>query len=355
MLEVTSKWKNRERVLVFCSRGSSFRVRHLMNDFKRLMPHSRGESKLDKQTRLPVINEIAEMANCTKCLYFENRKQKDLYLWISNIVDGPSVKFLVHNVHTMDELRMSGNCLKASRPIMSFDGNFEAQPHLNLIKHLIAQTFATPDHHPRSQPFIDHVFSFSLTPDNKIWFRNFQIVDESLQLQEIGPRMVLELVRIFEGSFEGAVLYDNPDYVGPNVLRRQMKKLTADKYSIKQDVKKMFRLDRSLGATCSTVSGILLKLWIICNEVIRNPERTEQMNLIKLVFNFFIIDRRKGQKERRAAIDAVPLPDPVGEVFDTERKVNDPEAKQLQRTIERKRRKVKKKKNMQNKSADMST
>ncbi|KHN79633.1 Ribosome biogenesis protein BRX1 -like protein [Toxocara canis] len=298
--KVTSKWKNRERVLVFCSRGSSFRVRHLMNDFKRLMPHSRGESKLDKQTRLPVINEIAEMANCTKCLYFENRKQKDLYLWISNIVDGPSVKFLVHNVHTMDELRMSGNCLKASRPIMSFDGNFEAQPHLNLIKHLIAQTFATPDHHPRSQPFIDHVFSFSLTPDNKIWFRNFQIVDESLQLQEIGPRMVLELVRIFEGSFEGAVLYDNPDYVGPNVLRRQMKKLTADKYSIKQDVK-------------------------------------------------------KGQKERRAAIDAVPLPDPVGEVFDTERKVNDPEAKQLQRTIERKRRKVKKKKNMQNKSADMST
>lgn len=48
------------------------------------------------------------------------------------------------------------------------------------------QTFATPNHHPRSQPFFDHVFSFSVTPDLKIWFRNFQIVDETLQLQEIG-------------------------------------------------------------------------------------------------------------------------------------------------------------------------
>uniref|UniRef100_A0A0M3HQK3 Ribosome biogenesis protein BRX1 homolog n=2 Tax=Ascaris TaxID=6251 RepID=A0A0M3HQK3_ASCLU len=298
--KVETKWKNRERVLVFCSRGSSFRVRHLMTDLKRLMPHSRGESKLDKQTNLHIINEIAEMANCTKCLYFENRKQKDLYLWMSNIVNGPSMKFLVHNVHTMDELRMSGNCLKASRPILSFDAKFDTQPYLALIKCLIAQTFATPYHHPRSQPFIDHVFSFSLTPDNKIWFRNFQIVDESFQLQEIGPRMVLELVRIFEGSFEGAVLYDNPDYVGPNLLRRQLKKATAHKYTMRKEV-------------------------------------------------------QKGQKERRMAIDAVPLPDPVGEIFDTDRKVEDPRAKEVKRMIERKRKRIKKKKIVSTTAEEMST
>lgn len=64
---------------------------------------------------------------------------KDLYLWMSNIVNGPSMKFLVHNVHTMDELRMSGNCLKASRPILSFDAKFDTQPYLALIKCLIAQ------------------------------------------------------------------------------------------------------------------------------------------------------------------------------------------------------------------------
>jgi ribosome biogenesis protein BRX1 len=34
----------------------------------------------------------------------------------------------------MDELKMTGNCLKGSRPILSFDKNFESEPHLILIK-----------------------------------------------------------------------------------------------------------------------------------------------------------------------------------------------------------------------------
>ncbi|CAJ0573766.1 unnamed protein product, partial [Mesorhabditis spiculigera] len=66
--------------------------------------------------------------------------------------------------------------------------------------------------------------------DEKIWFRNFQIVDETLQLQEIGPRFVLELIRIFNGSFEGAVLYDNPNYEAPNDKRRMLKIVNQNKY-----------------------------------------------------------------------------------------------------------------------------
>uniref|UniRef100_A0A183GFX7 Ribosome biogenesis protein BRX1 homolog n=1 Tax=Heligmosomoides polygyrus TaxID=6339 RepID=A0A183GFX7_HELPZ len=231
-------WTNRERVLVLCSRGADVRTRHLMNDIKVLMPHAKGDSKLDKQKSLVVINEIAEMKNCTKVLYFESRKHKDVYLWMSNVDGGPSVKFLVHNMHTMMEMKMSGNCLKASRPVLSFDSRFDDEPHLTLIKHALIQTFATPNHHPRSQPFFDHVFSFSVTPDLKIWFRNFQIVDETLQLQEIGPRFVLETIRIFAGSFEGAVLYDNPDYESPNAKRRALKLAGKGKYIEKQLIKK---------------------------------------------------------------------------------------------------------------------
>ena len=44
-----------------------------------------------------VINEICESRNCNKCLFFENKKRKDLYLWMSNVPDGPSAKFLVEN------------------------------------------------------------------------------------------------------------------------------------------------------------------------------------------------------------------------------------------------------------------
>ncbi|KAL6728718.1 hypothetical protein Aduo_010461 [Ancylostoma duodenale] len=231
-------WTNRERVLVLCSRGADVRTRHLMNDIKVLMPHAKGDSKLDKQKSLVVINEIAEMKNCTKILYFESRKHKDVYLWMSNVDNGPSIKFLVHNMHTMMEMKMSGNCLKASRPILSFDSRFDEEPHLMLIKNALMQTFSTPNHHPRSQPFFDHVFSFSVTPDLKIWFRNFQIVDETLQLQEIGPRFVLETIRIFAGSFDGAVLYDNPDYESPNAKRRAIKLASKGKYIEKELHKK---------------------------------------------------------------------------------------------------------------------
>ncbi|CAO4371824.1 unnamed protein product [Caenorhabditis nigoni] len=217
-------WTNRERVLVLCSRGADVRTRFLMKDIKDLLPHAKGDSKLDQQKSLKALNEIAEMKNCTKVMYFESRKRKDTYLWMSNVEKGPSIKFLVHNVHTMKELKMSGNCLKASRPILSFDDAFDKKPQLKLIKAVLMQTLGTPHHHPRSQPFVDHVFNFSVGEGDKIWFRNFQIVDESLQLQEVGPRFVLEMVRLFAGSFEGAVLYDNPNYISPNVMRREHRK-----------------------------------------------------------------------------------------------------------------------------------
>ncbi|EFO27670.1 brix domain-containing protein [Loa loa] len=282
--QVKSKWTNRERVLIFCSRGASYRMRHLMKDFLNLMPHSKSDNKLDKKKSLVLINEIAEIANCTKCLYFESRKHTDLYLWISNTTCGPSVKFLAHNVHTMDEMRMSGNCLKGSRPVLSFDSAFDNQPHFSLIKQLLIQTFSTPYHHPRSKPFIDHVFTFSITADGKIWFRNFQIVNETLELQEIGPRMVLEIIRIFDGSFEGSVLYDNPNYVSPNTVRSEIKKKQSNKYIMKK-----------------------------------------------------LVEEARGVKLAEQA--AVKMPDPVGEVFDTERMIVNPRAKEIKRIIEKKKKK----------------
>ena len=47
------------------------------------------------------------------------------------------------------------------------------------------QTFGTPNNHPKSQPFVDHVFTFGIA-DNRIWFRNYQILEENGELSEIG-------------------------------------------------------------------------------------------------------------------------------------------------------------------------
>lgn len=46
---------------------------------------------------------------------------------------------------------------------------------------------------------------------------------------ELGPRFVLELIKVFDGSFNGAVLYENPEYVTPNLIRRRLKLEKASK------------------------------------------------------------------------------------------------------------------------------
>ncbi|XP_071954500.1 ribosome biogenesis protein BRX1 homolog [Antedon mediterranea] len=225
----SEKWTNKERVLVFASRGVSYRDRHLMQDIRNLMPHSKPDCKMSKGQGLFSINEICEMKNCSKCVYFEARKKKDLYMWVSNVPHGPSAKFLVQNVHTMLELKLTGNCLKSSRPILSFDSVFDKTPHNRLLKELFIQTFGTPHRHPKSQPFIDHVFNFSIA-DNRVWFRNYQVVEEDGSLVEIGPRFVLNPIKIFAGSFSGQVLYENAAYKSPNLLRREVRLAKGSKY-----------------------------------------------------------------------------------------------------------------------------
>lgn len=132
----------------------------------------------------------------------------------------------------MEELRLSGNCLRGARPLLSFDPEFDKTPHMSLLKELFAQTFGVPNHHPRSQPFYDHVYTFSVL-DGRIWFRNYQIVGEEGALAEVGPRFVLNLIRIFDGSLGGPVIYSNQGFINPNVRRRMVRLQASGKYKDK--------------------------------------------------------------------------------------------------------------------------
>jgi ribosome biogenesis protein BRX1 len=183
-----------------------------------------------------MLNELAEMDNCNNCLFLETRRHEDLYMWLSKTPNGPSIRFLVQNVHTMDELRMTGNHLKGTRPLLSFDKAFDSSPHWKLIKEILCHTFNVPRGHPRSKPFFDHIFSFTLA-DGRIWFRNFQIVEEGtsssskMSLVEVGPRFTLWPIRIFARSFGGPSLYVNPDYVSPQEERQDLKRIKSRKYA----------------------------------------------------------------------------------------------------------------------------
>uniref|UniRef100_A0A2K6F999 Ribosome biogenesis protein BRX1 homolog n=1 Tax=Propithecus coquereli TaxID=379532 RepID=A0A2K6F999_PROCO len=201
------RWKNKEKILIFSSRGINFRTRHLMKDLRMLMPHSKTDTKIDRKDRLFVINEVCEMKNCNK-----SKKKEDLYMWLSNSPHGPSAKFLVQNIHTLAELRMTGNYLKE----------------------LLIWIFSIPQYHLKSQPFVDHMFTFIIL-DNRIWFWNFQIIEDAA-LREIGPRFVLNLIKIIQGSFGGRTLCENPHYQSPIIS------ITAAKYKEKQQMKEVHKL-----------------------------------------------------------------------------------------------------------------
>lgn len=57
------KWINRERVLVFATRGISFQHRHLMKDIMKLLPHAKSANKMERKENLFVVNEASLVPN----------------------------------------------------------------------------------------------------------------------------------------------------------------------------------------------------------------------------------------------------------------------------------------------------
>ena len=165
-------------------------------------------------------------------------------------------------VHTMEELHFTGNCLKGSRPILSFDAAFDKQPHLRVIKELFLHTFGVPQGARKSKPFIDHVMGFSVA-DGKIWIRNYQIsevepskdksdenddeaekstapkgklgANTDINLVEIGPRCVLTPIVIQEGSFGGPIIYENKEFISPNQVRADIRKAKAARHNARAE------------------------------------------------------------------------------------------------------------------------
>ena len=140
---------------------------------------------------------------------------------------------------------MTGNCLMGSRPLLVFDKSFDKHPELQVVKEMFKGVFTVPLGHPKSKPFVDHIMSFFFV-DGKIWIRNYQISERGHTekeaekfakrgnepvLTEIGPRMVLEIIRIFDDSFTGKTLYENPNYITPTQTRSLEKKKKSGSYS----------------------------------------------------------------------------------------------------------------------------
>lgn len=166
----------------------------------------------------------------------------------------------------MEELHFTGNCLKGSRPVLSFDAAFDKEPHLMVIKELFYHIFGVPQGARKSKPFVDHVMGFTVA-DGKIWVRNYQInevektvkaddedeemadsdkgkkkatsgrgnKDTDINLVEIGPRFVCTPIVIQEGSFGGPIIYENKQFVSPNQVRADLRRQKAGRHNVRAE------------------------------------------------------------------------------------------------------------------------
>ncbi|CBZ26729.1 putative ribosome biogenesis protein [Leishmania mexicana MHOM/GT/2001/U1103] len=245
--QTTKMMTNRQKMLVLGARSMTSKDRHLLLDLRGLMPHSREHPKIGRTNTLgDDLIELCGLHQCNSVMFVEPHRNDVSYLWIGQAPSGPSIKMQMSNVHTADEIRMAGNCLKYSRPLLHFDHDFELHPHLRVTKSLLHMAFNTPRYHPKSKPFVDRIMSF-LWLDNHIWVRNYQIVPTSPpSLMEIGPRFTLEPVAIFNGCCKGSVLWKSATARPPTEQRRDRKLRRLEKQQANEVIKEKSERHKAL-------------------------------------------------------------------------------------------------------------
>jgi ribosome biogenesis protein BRX1 len=91
----------------------------------------------------------------------------------------------------------------------------------------------------------------------QIWVRNYQILEQqpsnaleahrakklsgqtsATSLVEIGPRFVLDPIRIFRGSFGGQTLFQNPNFVSPNEIRAMAYREKGQSYDVRKQAER---------------------------------------------------------------------------------------------------------------------
>lgn len=238
---------NRQKCLVLGGRAISSKDRHLLLDLRGLMPHAREHAKLGRTQHVgDDLIELCDLHQCNSVMYVDPHRQDVTYLWVGQAPHGPSIKMQLTNVHTADEVRMAGNCLKYSRPLLHFDRDFELQPHLRVMKSLLHMAFNTPRYHPRSKPFVDRILSFFWL-DGHVWVRNYQIVPTNpVSLMEIGPRFTLEPVSIFNGCCKGTVLWRSEQAKAPTEQRRDRKLRRLEKMQTNDVIQAKSEMHRAL-------------------------------------------------------------------------------------------------------------
>lgn len=202
------------------TRGSIRQHAQVFENLRDLIPHAKREQSMNSKD-FHVLDEIASDRFCDTIGAFETRHKKvssECYFWIATCPSGPSINFFVRDAQSIESLRLIGNSLKGSRPILQFDPKFNDGGVLEIAKWSLQRLFSVPFEDPHSKPFVDRTMTFVVDGD-VIVIRHYQIQwgenGEETELAEIGPRVELEPNYVLAGVFKGHKIWSNADFVSP--------------------------------------------------------------------------------------------------------------------------------------------
>lgn len=182
-------------VLILSSRGSTALTRYLIKDITKFIKCEE-ETKYDIKQNIRSLNDLIDLHKCSSIIYFETTKRNER-VWIG-LRNGVSIKFNVYNLFTIKSLKFAVNCFKNCGHLLFFSEEFDKIDYLITVKKVFSEVFKT------DATMYDRTLCFYWV-DNKIWIRNYVIENDNLN--ELGPRIVLEVDKILEKCFSGSVLY----------------------------------------------------------------------------------------------------------------------------------------------------
>lgn len=152
------------------------------------------EDHFDMKKGLTILEKYMDINECDQCVFFEDTKRMQR-IWMAN--KELSFRFNVINHESIFDLSFPVNYHKFSGHILMFSDDFSSDENLKQVKEVLQVVFKS-----KEESNIERIISF-IYKDGKIHCRNYLIKD----LQEIGPRIDIQLDRIFKGCFKGIRLY----------------------------------------------------------------------------------------------------------------------------------------------------
>lgn len=183
--------------MLVTTKSTDFSTRTTVRDLG-YMVDSITEDKFDAKKDVSILSTYMDINDCNSCMYFECTK-RTRRLWVANA--GTTLRFDVLSHSSIYDLSFPVNFHKNSGHVMLFSRDFDEDKNLAAVKRMFEEAFRSRENAP-----VERVISFFFV-GNRICIRNYLVGS----VLEIGPRIDIELDRIFEGCFGGPRVYGKPE------------------------------------------------------------------------------------------------------------------------------------------------